>query len=58
MNDIISMKCITKNTECQGDKDMKKANRVIPNLEYENKAEKNEHGFRPGLKNLVLKNRL
>lgn len=45
MNDIISMKCITKNTECQGDKDM-------------NKAEKNEHGFRPGLKNLVLKNRL
>ncbi len=30
MNDIISMKCITKNTECQGDKDMKKANRVIP----------------------------
>lgn len=21
MNDIISMKCITKNTECQGDQD-------------------------------------
>lgn len=25
MNDIIYMKCITKNTECQGDKDLKKS---------------------------------
>ena len=30
INDIISMKCITKNTKCQADKDMKKANIVIP----------------------------
>ena len=45
IHDIISMKCITKNTECQGDKDMKKSKQSHTNLEYENKTEKNEQGL-------------
>ncbi|MFO3666093.1 AbrB/MazE/SpoVT family DNA-binding domain-containing protein [Anaerococcus sp. ENR0831] len=45
MNDIISMKWITKNTECQGDKDIKNSKQSHTNLEYENKTEKNEQGF-------------
>lgn len=45
MNDIISMKCITKNTECQGYKDIKNSKQSHTNLEYENKTEKNEQGF-------------
>lgn len=41
MNDIIYMKCIKKNTECQGDKDLKKSKQSNTNLEHKNKAEKN-----------------
>jgi len=45
MHGITCMKCITKNTECQGDKDMKKSKQSHTNLEYENKTEKNEQGL-------------
>ena len=58
MNDIISMKCITKTTECQGDKDVKIANRVIPTWNMRIKLRKTNRGFMPGLQKLILKDRL